>query len=249
MVAGKVFVVTGAGSGIGEATARLLAGQGASVVVADIAADSAERVAGDIRSSGGEAVPFRADVGSAADAEALVRCAVESFGRLDGAVNNAAISQSPAKLHETTDETWRSNLTVNLSGVFYGMRAQLAHLVAHGGGSIVNTASVAGLQPVPDRSAYVATKHGVVGLTEQAAMEYIDAGIRVNAVAPGLTATSAFRSLPAEVQEAYGSQQPGGRPAEPEEIAEAIVFLLSDRASYVNGVILKVENGVTLRSA
>jgi hypothetical protein len=171
----------------------------------------------------------------------MVDFAVATFGRLDGAINNAGVADSAQRLHETELADWDRIHRVDLRAVFLCMRAEITHFLAHGGGVIVNTASIAGLKAIPGKGAYVAAKHGVVGLTKLAAIEYIKDGIRVNAVAPGAVATPLLRSHPKEEQAIYAHIQPGGRPAEPEEVANAMAWLLSDEASFVSGDTLLID--------
>lgn len=235
---GKVFSVTAAGAGIGAAIARRLAALGAAVVVSDVIRARALAVANSIQEAGGHAAAIAVDVRLEADADALVAFSLDCFGRLDGAVNNAGLGHAMTRLHEVPTADWDLVTSVTLDGVFFGMRAQLRHFVASGGGVIVNTASGAGLKGGAGQSSYVAAKHGVVGLTKTAAIEYIRDNIRVNAVAPGLVNTEITKVLPQEVRE---SLQPGGRAADPIEIANAVVWLLSDEASFVSGTILLVD--------
>jgi NAD(P)-dependent dehydrogenase (short-subunit alcohol dehydrogenase family) len=237
----QVFAVTGGGSGIGEATVKRLASDGARVVVADVDDTNGQRVVDEVVAAGGTAAYVHIDVSLETDAETLVEFALTTYGRFDGAVNNAGVGQHVIKLHEVDAATWDRLHGVDLRGVFLCMRAQIRHFLTTGAGVIVNTASGAGLAAAPGQAAYVAAKHGVVGLTRQAAIEYVSDGIRVNAVAPGLVATPQFRSYPADAQKMYEAMQPGGRAAEPREIADAIAFLMSDEASFVSGSILQVD--------
>lgn len=238
---GKVALVTGAGSGIGEATARTLAALGAGVLVVDIDADAAMRVAAAIRGTGGRAAPRHVDVADAAQVATLIPSALEAFGALDLAVNNAGFGHDYARLHEVPDETWDSLMAVNLRGTWLCMKAELAHFLRHGGGAIVNTASAAGLRSLPGRGVYSVSKHGIVGLTRNAAIEYAADGIRVNAVAPATVNTPQIAALPAAEREKFAAAMPAGRVAEPREVAEAIAWLLSDAASYVSGEILQID--------
>lgn len=237
----RVYIVTGGGAGIGEAAVSRLAVGGAVVVIADVDETGGARVAAEVAARGGRAAFTRVDVGNEADTVAMVRFAVESYGRLDGAVNNAGIGQPIARLHEVSVDTWDQLHSVDLRGVWLCMKAEIAYFLTVGGGAIVNTASVAAFRPVPGQGVYTAAKHGVVGLTRQAAIEYVKDRIRVNAVAPGLVGTPQFRSYPEDAQAMYTAIQPGGRAAEPLEIANAMAWLLSDEASFVSGATLLVD--------
>jgi NAD(P)-dependent dehydrogenase (short-subunit alcohol dehydrogenase family) len=241
-----VALVTGAGSGIGKATAELLAAQGAQVVVADINADAATAVASEI---GGAAV--RVDVSDEASVGAMVAFAVERFGGIDWACNIAGIAPDPKPFVDHSVDDWQRTIAVDLSGVFWCMQHELRHMLARErGGAIVNMASAAGLVPAPGQPQYTAAKHAVLGITKQAAQEYAGSGIRVNAVLPGQTETAPMR--------AYLDAQPDGgermlrrlpmqRMATPTEIAETVVWLCSPAASYVNGVSLIVDGGLLAR--
>ena len=242
----RVYIVTGAGSGIGEAAAKRLATDGARVVIADMNEEGGRRVESDIAGLGGTAVFTKVNVAEETEVDRLVDFTVATYGRLDGAINNAGVGQPQGRLHETDVDAWDRLHAVNLRGVFLCLRAEVRYMLSHGGGAIVNTASLGGLTPVPGRGAYVAAKHGVVGLTKQAAMEYIKDGIRVNAVAPGLVATSLFNALTPEQQVAYAVGQPGGRAAQPDEIANAMAWLLSDQASFVSGDVVLVDGAAIL---
>lgn len=242
----KVITLTGAGAGIGAATARRLGSLGAAVVVSDLRLERAEQIAGAIEQGGGVAAPMRVDARREEDADALVAFALERFGRLDGAVNNAGVGHKTARLHEVPTSDWAAVTDLTLTGVFFGMRAQLRHFVTVGGGAIVNIASGAGLKGASGQSSYTAAKHGVIGLTKTAAIEYIRDNIRVNAVAPGLVDTEITKVLP---QERRNAIQPGGRPARPEEIANAVVWLLSDEASFVSGSTLLVDAAALQKNA
>jgi len=237
----QVIAVTGAGSGIGEAVAKKLAGLGAAVVVADVTVEGGTRVAEEITASGGRASFKEANIADEAGVDAMIRHAVATFGAFTGAVNNAGVGQPFLKLHEVSTADWDRVHNVDLRGLFFCMRAEITHFLANGGGRIVNVASGAGLKAALGQASYVAAKHGVVGLTRQAAIEYVADDIRVNAVAPGLVLTPQMLSYPKEAQEAYAALMPIGRAAQPEEIANAVAWLLSDEASYVSGDILEVD--------
>jgi NAD(P)-dependent dehydrogenase (short-subunit alcohol dehydrogenase family) len=238
-----VIAVTGGGAGIGEATVTKLTADGASVVIADLDDEAGNRVAAEVTSKGGHAAFVHIDVSEERDADALVRFALDSFGRFDGAVNNAGVGQRPpSRIHELGTGAWDRVYAIDLRGLFFCLRAELGHFLHSGGGVIVNVASVAGLMAEPGIGAYVAAKHGVIGLTKSAAIEYPADNIRVNAVAPGIVATPRLsRSIAGDPQELYASRQPGGRPAQPVEIANAIAWLLSDEASFVSGHTLLVD--------
>jgi NAD(P)-dependent dehydrogenase (short-subunit alcohol dehydrogenase family) len=244
----KIALVTGAGSGIGEATARRLAEEGASVVVSDIDDTAGTRVERDICSRGGHAVFCHTDVSDEDQVESLVNFAVSRFGGLQLAVNNAGIAHPHMKMHEIDVPLWDKVLNINLRGTWLCMRAEIRHFMKIGVGSIVNIASSAGLKAGPaGLCAYTASKHGVVGLTRNAAMDYIRDNIRINSVAPGATATGLIAGVPEDVQKSYADLMPCGRLAKPSEIAEAVIWLLSDRASYVSGSVLEADMGYRQR--
>ncbi|GAA0815724.1 SDR family NAD(P)-dependent oxidoreductase [Spirilliplanes yamanashiensis] len=239
---GKVAVVTGGGSGIGEACARLLAARGAHVLVADRDLGGAERVAGDI---GGAARAFEVDVADPQACEAMVRAAVEAFGRLDVAVNNAGIGGPQQPTGDYPLDGWASVIAVNLSGVFYCMRAELPAMLESGGGSIVNMASILGTVGFAQSVAYVAAKHGVVGMTKTAAVEYAQRGIRVNSVGPGFIDTPLLAAADPQILAGIGALHPIGRLGRAAEVAELVAFLASDRASNTTGSYLLSDGGYT----
>lgn len=243
---GQVVAVTGGGAGIGEATAKRIARANGRVVVAGQTLEKCDRVVDEIVRDGGHAAAFQMDVSVDGDAERMIQFALATFGSFDAAVNNAGVGQPVLRLHETPLDVYDHITSIDLRGTFLCMRAELAHFLSTGKGSIVNVVSTAGLQAMPGQGSYVAAKHGVVGLTRQAAIEYIKDGVRVNAVAPGLVATPAVKNAPREAQELYYSLQPSGRAGEPEEIAEVIAFLASDAASFVTGDVV-VADGAYLQ--
>jgi NAD(P)-dependent dehydrogenase (short-subunit alcohol dehydrogenase family) len=243
-----VALVTGGGSGIGQATARLLAERGARVVVADVNADAANATAGEI---GETAASVAVDVADAASVEAMVAFAVDTFGGVDWACNIAGIAPDPKPFVEHSHADWQRTIDVNLSGVFFCMQCELRQMLNQGrGGAIVNMSSGAGVVPAPGQPQYTAAKHGVLGLTKQAAQEYASAGIRVNAVLPGQTETGPMRAY-LEAMPDRGERMlrrlPMKRMATPLEIAHAVVWLCSDDASYVNGDSLVVDGGLITR--
>ena len=241
---GKVALVTGAGSGIGAACARLLGQRGARVVVADISRESAEKVAADLASP---ALALAVDVSSADACEAMVRAAVDAFGRLDVAVNNAGIGGPQGRTADYPLDGWDRVIAVNLTGVFYCMRAEIPAMLANGGGSIVNMSSILGTVGFAEAPAYTAAKHGLVGLTKTAAIEYAGDGIRVNCVGPGFIDTPMLAAAPPEVTAAVAELHPLGRLGRPEEVAELVAFLASDRSSNTTGTYALTDGGYTAR--
>lgn len=244
----KVALVTGAGSGIGEAVALLFAKHGARLVLADVDMAGCERVAGAVKAAGSEAVTVRNDVSVAAECEAAVAAAMKAFGRLDVAVNNAGIGGPAAPTGEYPLDGWEKVIAVNLNGVFYGMRYQIPAMLKSGGGSIINIASILGQVGFAYSSAYVAAKHGVVGLTKNSAMEYATQGIRVNSVGPGFIRTPLLdKNLSEEQMAGIAALHPIGRLGRPEEVAELVLWLASDKASFVTGAYYAVDGGYLTR--
>ncbi|OGA11905.1 MAG: hypothetical protein A3D95_07240 [Betaproteobacteria bacterium RIFCSPHIGHO2_12_FULL_69_13] len=244
---GKVALVTGGASGIGRAAAEAYAQSGASVVVADLdEAGAAGTIAG-IERGGGKALFVRTDVAQEAQCERMVAAALERFGRLDVAFNNAGVMRAfGQKLHESTEEDWDQLMAVNLKGVFLCMKHELKQMLRQGEGAIVNTASAMGLAGTAKSVVYPASKHGVVGLTRCAALQYADCGIRVNAVCPGLIDTPMTRGMrqqEANYDETRRKLVPMGRIGAPEEVAGAVLWLSSGAASYVTGIAMLVDGG------
>jgi len=241
----KVAMVTGAGSGIGAAIARRFAEEGAKVVVGDLKEGAAREVAAEIERSGGRAVAVQQDVGDPASVEKSVEFALDKFGRLDVAVNNAGITGDLAPLTDYSLEGWNKVIAVNLSSVFYGMKYEIPAMLRSGGGSIVNIASILGSVGSANSAGYNAAKHGVVGLTKTAALEYSKDGIRVNAIGPGYIDTPLLQALDRQVYDGHVGLHPIGRLGKPEEVAELALFLASDKASFVTGSYHLVDGGYT----
>jgi NAD(P)-dependent dehydrogenase (short-subunit alcohol dehydrogenase family) len=239
----KVAIVTGAGSGIGKAAAVLYAREGASVLVSDINEANGNAAVKEIQAAGGKAVFFRADASSPDDNRATVEKAVKEFGRLDIAVNNAGIGGPLAPTGDYPIDGWQKVISINLSGVFYGMRYQIPAMLERGG-SIVNVASILGMAGTKGSPAYVAAKHGVLGLTKTAALEYADKKIRINSIGPGYIKTPLImEALDDATRQALVGLHPIGRLGESEEVAELIVWLGSDKASFVTGSYYPVDGG------
>ena len=244
---GKVALVTGGNSGIGKETALAFAHRGTSVViVARREAEGLETV-DIIRGAGGEAEFVQTDVSDIRQVDAMISHTIKSFGRLDFAFNNAAILGDPAPIHEYSQEVWNDVISVNLTGTFLCMQAEIKHMMANGGGSIVNTASINGMRGTPNNLAYSTSKWGVIGMTKGAAKGYGQYGIRVNAVSPGLIDTPMVRPglEDEELLNKVIKNYPLGRIGQPKDIAEAVVWLCSDSASFITGVSLPIEGGTT----
>jgi NAD(P)-dependent dehydrogenase (short-subunit alcohol dehydrogenase family) len=244
LLEGKAGLVTGAASGIGRACAIRFAQEGAAVVVADLerSRSGGEETVRAIEEAGGQAEFFTCDVAESADNEALVARVVESYGSLDFAHNNAGIGVHKP-LHKTTDEDFDRVIAVNLRGTFLGMKFQISEMLKSGGGAIVNTSSNAGTHAVKLLSAYTASKHGILGLTKNGAVEYADDGIRVNAVCPGAIMTPLMSNESEERQREILAPQAMSRFGDPAEVAAAVVWLCSDDASFVTGAALPVDAG------
>ncbi len=244
--AGKVALVTGGASGIGEACVRTFALDGAKVVVADTDVQLGERVAATAKRLGGDALFLRCDVSDPEAVEQAVQTTIEAFGGLDMAVNNAGVAGEASFVGDYGVEEWRRVIDVNLNGVFYCMRAEIPRMLAHGGGAIVNMASILGSLGFATAPAYVAAKHGVVGLTQTAALEYAKQGIRVNAVGPGFIKTPMLTANLDEPTQTYLSGLHAmGRMGEPQEVADLVAYLCSENASFLTGGFYLADGGYT----
>ncbi len=247
---GKIALITGAGSGIGRATSLVMAREGATLVVSDINAEGGEETLSAVKDLGADGIFVHADVSKSDDVQALIAQAVQTYGRLDCAYNNAGIEGYMAgRLHEYPEDTWDRLIDINLKGVWLCLKHEIPQMLQQGGGAIVNTASAAGLVGSRRLSAYVASKHAVVGLTKAAALEYAADGIRINAVCPGIIDTPMMDRLiggrEADYEASIPSRQPIGRLGTPAEIAESVAWLCSDAASLVTGLAMAVDGGFT----
>ncbi|MFW5418164.1 glucose 1-dehydrogenase [Nocardiopsis sp. CNT-189] len=244
----KVILVTGGNSGMGRAVAERLAAEGAAVVLGARRKDLGDQVAAEIRAGGGRAVFVPADVTLEDDAARLVQAAVAEFGRLDGAFNNVGGMNAFGPVPDISDSAWRADLDTNLTSVFYGLKYQLPAILAAGGGAVVNNASNLGVTGTPTVAAYVAAKHGVVGLTRAAALENAAAGVRVNALVTGGVDTPLFAQTMGATPEGRAqveSMLPVGRLAQPDEVAAFTAFLLSDESRFITGAALAIDGGIT----
>ncbi|MFT3824393.1 MAG: glucose 1-dehydrogenase [Chitinophagaceae bacterium] len=244
---GQVAIVTGAGSGIGEACALLYAQLGAKVVVSDINEKHGLAVVDAIKKNKGEAIFVKADVTKPQEAQHLVDETINAFGKLDIAVNNAGIGGESNPVGELSIEGWDKVISVNLSSVFYCMRYQIPAMLKNGKGAIVNMASILGKVGFANSAGYVAAKHGVVGLTENAAIEYSAKNIRVNAVGPGFIETPLLSAMDANAKNALVSLHPIGRLGKASEVAELVIWLSSDKASFVSGGYYAVDGAYLAR--
>lgn len=243
----KVVIITGAGSGIGEAAALLFAKEGAKVVVADINEETGKEVVKRIEKNGGTAGFFKADVASAAENKALVDHAVKIYGKLDVAVNNAGIGGEANKLAEMSLEGWHRVIDVNLHSVFYGMKYQIEAMLNYGRGSIVNISSILGSVGFEGSAGYVAAKHAINGMTRTAAMEYSAKGIRINAVGPAFIETPLLDQIDDDIKKQLISLHPIGRLGRSNEVAELILWLASDKASFATGSYYPIDGGYLAR--
>ncbi|MBY5983871.1 glucose 1-dehydrogenase [Halomonas sp. DP5Y7-2] len=242
---GKTALLTGAASGIGKATAVKLASEGAAVIVADLHEQAALAVVDEIAAAGGKAVAFGGDFTLPAVNEAAVAFAVEEFGALQLAFNNAGIIGPQGPLHDVDIEAYKQLIDINLDAVFYGLKFQIPAIVAGGGGAIVNTASVLGLLGTPNYVPYAAAKHAVSGLTKSAALQYSAQGVRINSVHPGYIDTPLLDALSREEYHSLAALHPIGRIGTSEEVANVVAFLLSDEAAFVTGSQYTVDGGFT----
>ena len=246
----NIALVAGASTGIGRATAVLFAKEGANLVIGDVNDQGGEETLAMIKEMGRDGIFVHTDVSKTADVQQLINTAVQTFGRLDCAFNNAGILGHMANTAESDEENWDRVMGVNIKGVYLCMKYEIAQMLTSGGGSVVNTSSLFGLIGAEGCPAYVASKHAVAGLTKAAALEYAQQGIRVNAVCPGTTRTPMLDSVvngDPEVEAEFIALEPTGRLAFPEEIAEAVVWLSSDAASFVTGHTLSVDGGRTAK--
>jgi NAD(P)-dependent dehydrogenase (short-subunit alcohol dehydrogenase family) len=246
---GRVAVVTGGGSGIGRSTAEAYAKAGARTVVADVDEEMGHETVRLIEERGGEAIFVRADVARPEDCEALAAAAVERFGRLDFACNNAGVGGAQSATADYDLDEWQRVIAINLSGVFYCMKYQIPRMLENGGGAIVNMASILGRVGFAGAPAYVAAKHGVVGLTRNTAIEYATQGIRVNSIGPAFVSTPLIAALESDptVNDMLVALHPMGRLGRPEEVADLVVFLSSDQASFITGSYYPVDGGYLSR--
>jgi NAD(P)-dependent dehydrogenase (short-subunit alcohol dehydrogenase family) len=244
----KVAVITGAGSGIGRATALLFAQEGAKVVVADYSVEGGEETVRQVKEKGGEAIFIKTDVSQAADTQRMVKTAIDKYGRLDILYNNAGIEGTLVPTESVSEVDWDRVLSVNLKGVFLGSKYAIPQMLKQGGGVIISTASIAGLVAVTDMPAYCASKGGVVLLTKAMALEYAKKNIRVNCICPGAIRTPMFdrlTGLQSEAEKLFCEGEPIGRCGQPEEVAQAALYLASDQSSFVTGTALIVDGGWT----
>lgn len=240
----KVVIITGGSYGIGKATAISFSKKGAKVVIADWIED--KETLNQIKANGADAIFIKCDVSKAEDVQLMIKKTIETFGQLDYAFNNAGIEGIRGSTMDCSEENWDKTLAINLKGVWLCMKYQIPELLKQGKGSIVNCASIAGMIGYPDLPAYVASKHGIIGITKTAALEFAKSNIRINAVCPGVIKTAMIDRLTGNKKEAedqYASMEPIGRLGTPEEVANAVLWLSSDEASFVTGNAMAVDGG------
>ena len=243
----RVAIVTGGAKGIGWGIAKIFVEDGAKVVVVDWDAENGEKTSKELRDAGGASIFVKCDVSNEEQVKAMVQKAIETYGRLDCAFNNAGVGEPLKRVSKTTEDNWDRVMATNLKGVYLCMKYELPVMFKQGKGAIVNTASLAGLKGLSGQAAYVASKHGVVGLTKSAAIEYATSGIRINAVCPGVIDTPLIAHGLKErpyLEKSYVNMEPIGRLGKPEEIAAAVLWLCSDEASFVIGSVFPVDGGV-----
>ncbi len=244
LLEGKTAIITGAASGIGKSTAVLFAQNGANVVVADIDEEQGKAVVEKLKTQGVESIFAKVDTSSAEDVSDMVKTTIDKFGSLDIAVNNAGVGGESALIGDYSVESWDKTIAINLSGVFYGMKYQIPAMLEGGGGSIINMASILSQVGFARSCAYVAAKHGLVGLTKNGALEYAKEGIRVNAIGPGFIETPLLeKNLDDEQLEQIAALHPQGRLGKPDEVAELVLWLASEKSSFVNGAYLPADGG------
>ncbi|MEF3091482.1 SDR family NAD(P)-dependent oxidoreductase [Raoultella scottii] len=240
----KVAVITGSTAGIGEVVAEQLHKSGAKVIVVSRSREQAEQKAKSLSPDGRTALGIACDVSQPAQVERMIDEAVGRFGRLDYAVNNAGITGDHNKnITQQTIENWERVIATSLSSVFYGMKYEIPQIVKSGGGAIVNLSAVNGLVGIPGLAPYTTAKHGVIGLTQTAALEFAEQGLRVNAVAPGYVSTPRINELPASIQRAFANSHPVKRMAKMQEVADFILFLLSEKSGFCNGGVYPIDGG------
>jgi len=243
----KTVLITGAASGIGKATAQLFAAQGANVVLADIQEEEGKAATKQIIAAGGKAAFFKTDVAKPEEMEALVNFTVKTYGRLDVAVNNAGIGGEQNAVADMSIEGWQKVISINLSSLFYGMKYQIKAMLENGSGSIVNISSILGSVGFASSAGYAAAKHGVIGLTQTAALEYSAQGIRINAVGPGFIETPLLDALDADMKKQLVALHPIGRLGKSEEVAELIYWLGSDKSTFATGSYYPIDGGYLAR--
>ena len=239
----KVVIITGAGSGIGKAAALAFAQEGAKVIVSDIDEDGGHKTVVAIKNCAGEGTFIRCDVSKESEVKNLIDQTIQKYGRLDCAYNNAGIEEHSTSITTCAEEKWNRIINTNLKGVWLCMKYEIPAMLKSGGGSIVNCSSIAGLVGFPNMPAYVASKHGVIGLTETASLEYAKQNVRINAVCPGPILTPMLERLTKEQENELTEKDPMGRVGKPEEIADSVLWLCSEKASYITGQSMAIDGG------